>query len=60
MVRQNTSANDPFDTSIMYEDNYVPYRLLPTNIGISIFPDISGNIPVLGFNADFFGHGIVA
>jgi hypothetical protein len=29
-------------------------------MGIAIFPDVSANIPLLGFNADFQAPGIVA
>ena len=60
VVRQNTSTNEPFDTSMILDDNLVPYSILPADIGIAAFHDISRNIPVLGFNADFHNQEIVA
>jgi hypothetical protein len=60
VVRQNTSTNEPFDISMRLDDNLVPYSILPADIGIAAFHDISQNIPVLGFNTDFLDQGIVA
>ena len=60
MVRQNTSTNNPFDTSIKLGDNLVPYSILPVDVEIDAFLDLSGNLPILGFNANYLDQGIVA
>jgi hypothetical protein len=56
----NMSLSNPFETDMILTEHNVKYDILPIDMGINIDFAISGNIPVLGFNVDFHGQGIMA
>jgi hypothetical protein len=50
VTRQNSSTTATFDQGVVMENSYVPYDILPQDIGIILFPDAMSNLPAIEFN----------